>query len=54
MQVLLRVSIKLNLSTSEPPFVFQISQPTNIAQKWFCMENLRMDLSKQEGEKFVI
>ena len=31
-QVLLHASIDLTLSTSEPNFVFQISQPPNIAQ----------------------
>ena len=41
-------SINLNLSTSEPHFVFQISLLPNIAQKWFCMQNLHMDLSFQE------
>ena len=41
-------SINLNLSTSEPHFVFQISLLSNIAQKWFCMQNLRMDISFQE------
>ena len=41
-------SINLNLSTFEPHFVFQISLLPNIAQKWFCMQNLRMDLSFQE------
>ena len=37
--------------TSEPYIVFQISQPTNIAQKWFCIRNLQMDLSFQEKKK---
>ena len=41
-------SINLDLLTSEPHFVFQISFLPNIAQKWFCMQNLRMDLSFQE------
>ena len=29
----------------------QISQPPKIAQKWFCTQNLRMDLSFQEEKK---
>ena len=41
-------SINLNLSTSEPHFVFQISLLPNIAQKWFCMQNMCMDLSFQK------
>ena len=44
----LRTSINMNLSVSEPHFVLQISQPPNIAQKWFCIKNLHMDLSFQE------
>ena len=47
-QVLLQVSMNINLSTSEPPFVFQISQSSNIGQKWFCIENLQMDFSFKE------
>ena len=45
-------SINLNLSTFEPHFVFQISLLPNIAQKWFCMQNLRMDLSLKEEKQF--
>ena len=41
-------NINLDLFTSEPHFVFQISFLPNIAQKWFCMQNLRSDLSFQE------
>ena len=40
--------MNINLSTSEPPFVFQISQSSNIGQKWFCIQNLQMDFSFQE------
>ena len=38
----------LNLSVSENYFVSQISQPPKVAEKWFCIQNLRMDLSFQE------
>ena len=44
-QVLLRDSMNMNLSTSEPHFVFQISQPPNIGQKWFCISDLQINLS---------
>ena len=47
-QVPLQVCMNLNLSTSELHFVFQISQPPNIAQKWFFMQNLQMDLNFSE------
>ena len=36
------------LSISEPNFVLQISQSSNIAQKWFCIQNFSMDLSFQK------
>ena len=52
-QVLLQLSMILNLCTSELHFVFQISQPPNIAQKWFCIQILRMDLSSQGNKQFV-
>ena len=32
----------------ESHFVLQISRPPTIAQKWFCIKNLRMELSFQE------
>ena len=48
LQVLLPASVNLNLSTSEPYFVFQISQPQNLAQIWFCIQNLQMDISFKE------
>ena len=41
----LKVSMNLNLSISETQSVLQISQPLNIAQKWFC---IHMDLSFQK------
>ena len=47
-------SINLNLSTSEPHFVFQISLLSNIAQKWFCMQNVRRDLCFQEKKNPII
>ena len=47
-QVLLRVSMNINLSTLEPPFVFQISQSSNFGKKWFFIQNLQMDFSFQE------
>ena len=50
-QVLQRDSMKMNWSNSEPYFVFQISQPPNIAEKCFCIQNLQMDLSFQEKKK---
>jgi len=40
--------MNMKLSALEPHFVFQISQPPNIGQKWFCILDLRMDLSFQE------
>ena len=50
LQVQLRASINLNLFISKPKFEFQISQPPNMAQKWFT------DGFKFSGEKkqFVI
>ena len=51
LQVLLPASMILNLSTSEPYFVFQISQPPNLAQIWFCIQNLQMDISFKEKKK---
>ena len=41
----------MNLSISEPHFVLQISQPPNIAQKWFCIQNLHMGDSTQPQQK---
>ena len=40
--------MNINLSTPEPPFVFQISQSSNIGQKCFFIQNLQMDFSFQE------
>ena len=34
----------------ETNFVSQISQPPGLAQKWFCIQNLRMDLSVQQKQ----
>ena len=36
------------LSILEPNVVLRISQSLNIAQKWFCIKNLHMDLSFQK------
>ena len=38
----------MTFSISEPHFVLQISQPPIIAQKWFCIQNLHMDISFQQ------
>ena len=48
----LQVIPSMTLSSSESHFVFQISQPPNIGQKLFCIQNLQMDISFQE-EKTV-
>ena len=40
--------MNMNLCISEPHFVLQISQPPNIAQKWFFTQNLHMGLSFQK------
>ena len=39
--------MNMYLSIPEPRFVLQISQPPQIAQNWFCIQNLHMDLSLQ-------
>ena len=44
-QVQLSASINWNLSISQPYFVFQISQPPNMAQKSFCIQQSQIDLS---------
>ena len=44
----LQTNIKINFSVSKPYFVLTISRPPKIAQKWFCIQNLRMDLSFQK------
>ena len=41
----------MTLSILELHFVLQISQPTIIAQKWFCIQNLHLDLSCQIKKK---
>ena len=48
----LRTSMNMNLSVSEPHFVSQISHHPKIAEKWFCTQNLRMDISFQEKKIF--
>ena len=48
LQVQLSANINLNLSISQPYFVFQISKPPNIILKWFCIQNLQIDLRFQE------
>ena len=32
----------------KPDFVSQTSQPPGMAQKWFCIQNLQIDLSFKE------
>ena len=44
----LQIIPDMTLSISESYFVLQISQSPNIAQKWFCIQNLHMDLSFQK------
>ena len=44
----LQIIPDMTLSISESYFVYQISQAPNIAQKWFCIQNLHMDLSFQK------
>ena len=44
----LQVSMNINSSISETHFVLQISQPLNIAQKLFCIQNFHTDLSFQK------
>ena len=44
----LQVIPNLTLSVSESHFVMQISHLPNIAQKWFCTQNLHMGLSFQK------
>ena len=39
------------LSISEPGFVLQITQLPLIAQNWFCIQNLHMDLSFQKEKR---
>ena len=42
--------MNINLPISELHFVLQISQPPNITQKWFCIQNLHMDISFQKKQ----
>ena len=44
----LKIIPDMTLSISESYFVLQISQSPNIAQKWFYIQNLHMDLSFQK------
>ena len=48
----LQASMNINLFTSENHIVFHISQLPEIKQKWFCIQNLPMNLSFQ-GKKTV-
>ena len=48
LKVPLQVNMNMNLCISEPHSVLQISQPPNIAQKWFYTQNLHMGLSFQK------
>ena len=44
----LQVITNMIVSASEFHFGFQISQPPNITQKWFCIQNLHMDLRSKK------
>ena len=52
LQVPLQASMNSNLFTSETHIVSKISQLPEITQKWFCIQNLPMNLSFQ-GKKTV-
>ena len=41
-------------SNKQSYFVLQISRTPNIAQKWFCIQNLLMDLSFQKEKNDLI
>ena len=43
-----QASVNMYLYISEPGFNLQISQPPEIAQNWFCIQNLHMDPSFQK------
>ena len=43
-----QASVNMYLYISEPSFNLQISQPPEIAQNWFCIQNLHMDPSFQK------
>ena len=49
----LQVITNMIVSVSESHFGLQISQPPNITQKWFCIQNLHMDLSFQKKKNGV-
>ena len=42
------VILFMNLCVKKNHFVSQTSQPPQIVQKWFCIQNVRMDLSFKE------
>ena len=44
------VSMNMIFIDSVIHFVLQISQPRGIAQKWFCIQYLRMDISFQQKQ----
>ena len=44
--------MNMNFFYSEIHFVSQISQARGIAQKWFCIQYVRMDLSFQGNKRF--
>ena len=44
------VNMNMKLFVSETNFVSQISQPNVFVQQWFCIQNLRMDLSVQQKQ----
>ena len=46
------VSMNMIFIDSVIHFVLQISQPREIAQKWFCIQYVRMDLSFQGNKRF--
>ena len=50
----LQASMNITLFTSETHIVSQISQLPEITQKWFFIQNLRMDLSFQEKKTLCI
>ena len=45
------MNMNMNMYISEPYFILQISHPPKIAQKWFCIKTLQMDISFQKKKK---
>ena len=45
--------MNLNLSTSEPHFVFEMSQALKIEQGWFCIQNSQLNLNFQERKNLL-